>query len=97
MSQDLFIKAIEIDDEDRIVVKVQEAYQHFLKEDFAKKMLRETASKALGHTFVELAVSTSTFRIQVEAGQTQAAVAIVEEEISKNIEMAMTFLNGFKM
>lgn len=96
MSKELFIKSIEIDNEERIVVKVQDSYQHFLKEDFAKKLLRETATKALGDDFVELAVSSSTFRIEVKPGQAQTSVKIVEEEIAKNIEMAMTFLNNFQ-
>jgi len=95
MSQDLFIKSIIVDDSDRIVVHVQENYQHFLKEDFAKKMLRETALKALEDDFVELAVSSTSFRIQVKAGKTQEALSIVEDEIKKNIEMAINFLGSF--
>lgn len=96
MSQDLFIKSIEVDENQRIVVKVQETYQHFLKEEFAKKILRETAVKALGDDFVELSVSPSTFRIEVKPGQTETAIKIVEDEIKSNIEMAIGFLNNFQ-
>lgn len=91
--ENLFIKAISVD-ENRITVAVQEAYHHFLKEDMIKKMLRDTATTSLGDHFLKLEVSPSTFRITVEEASINESVKIIKEEIGKNIEMALSFLNA---
>ena len=95
MDQKMFIKSITSDDQGRIIVGVQEQFQSYLKEDMTKKMLRETAVKALGEDFVQLEVSTSTFRITVKEGTTDASMVIIQEEITKSIEMALNFMNQF--
>jgi len=95
MDNKMFIKSITSDDQGRIIVSVQEQFQNYLKEEMAKKMLRETAVKALGEDFIQLEVSTSTFRVTVKEGTTEASIVIIEEEIAKSIEMALNFMNQF--
>lgn len=95
MDQKMFIQSITSDDQGRIIVSVQEQFQSYLKEEIAKKMLRETAIKALGEDFIQLEVSTSTFRVTVKEGTTETSMVIVEEEIAKSIEMALNFMNQF--
>lgn len=95
MDKKMFIKAITTDDQNRIVVSVQEQFQSYLKEDMAKKMLRETAAKALGDDFIQLEVSTGTFRVTVKEGTIEASKAIIETEIANSIEMALNFMNQF--
>lgn len=95
MNQSMFIQSITTDDQSRIVVAVQEAFQQYLQDDMSKKLLKETAVKALGENFVQLEVSKTTFRLTVKPGSEAASRAIVEEEIAKSIEMAVAFLNQF--
>ena len=94
MDQNIFIQSITIDEEKRIVVTVAEQYRHFLKEDMVKSMLKDTASKAMGDDFIKLEVSPSTFRVTVAEGQEDKCQGIIENEITKNIEMALSFLNA---
>ncbi|MCH4885925.1 hypothetical protein EZV73_00030 [Acidaminobacter sp. JC074] len=96
MSQSMFIKSIEIDDQERIIVSVQEQFQAYLKEDMIKTMLKDQAKNALGEDFIQLEVSPSTFRITVKEGKAEDGKRVVMEEINKNIEMALTFLNNMK-
>lgn len=91
--ENMFIKSITVND-NKITVSVLESYQHFLKEDMVKKMLRDAAVNALGEIFIQLEVSKSTFRITVTNGTEEKAKKIIEEEITKNIEMALSFLNA---
>lgn len=95
MSQELFIKSITTDEDNRVVVTVQEQFQSFLKEDMVKNMLRDAAKNALGEDFIQLEVSPSTFRVSVAEGSTDKAITVIKEEIAKNIEMALSFLNQF--
>ena len=95
MDNKMFIKSITTDDQNRIIVSVQEQFQSYLKEDMAKKMLRETAVKALGEDFIQLEVSTGTFRVTVKEGTTEASKGIIETEIANSIEMALNFMNQF--
>ena len=95
MDQKMFIKSITTDDQNRIIVSVQEEFQNYLKEDMTKKMLRETAVKALGENFIQLEVSTSTFRVTVKEGTTETSKQVIETEIARSIEMALSFLSQF--
>lgn len=95
MDQKMFIKSIVTDDQGRIIVNVQDEFQNYLKEDMTKKMLRETAVKALGENFIQLEVSKSTFRVTVKEGTSDESKVIIETEITKSIEMALNFLSQF--
>jgi len=96
MSQSMFIQSIEIDEKERIIVTVQEQFRAYLKEEMIKNMLRDQAKNALADDFLQLEVSPSTFRITVKEGTSENSKTIVMEEINKNIEMALTFLNNMK-
>ncbi len=96
MSQSMFIQSIEIDEKERIIVTVQEQFRAYLKEEMIKNMLRDQAKNALADDFLQLEVSPSTFRITVKEGTSENSKTIVMEEINKNIEMALTFLNNMQ-
>jgi len=96
MSQSMFIQSIEIDEKERIIVTVQEQFRAYLKEEMIKNMLRDQAKNALADDFLQLEVSPSTFRITVKEGTSENSKTIVMEEINKNIEMALTFLNSMQ-
>lgn len=95
MDSMMFIKSIIVDNESRIVVSVQDQFLKYLEDDITKKMLRETAVKALGEDFVQLEISKKTFRLTVVKGSEERSKTIVEEEIVKSIEMALSFMNQF--
>ena len=95
MDSTMFIKSIIIDDKGRIVVSVQDQFASYLKDDMTKKMLRESAVKALGEDFIQLEVSTSTFRVTVKEGTSEKCMTLVETEIVKSIETALNFMNQF--
>ncbi len=94
MDQSMFIKSITTDEQGRVIVNVQEQFHSYLKEEMVKSMLKDAAAKALGEDFLQLEVSPSTFRVTVTQGSTEKAVTAVQEEIGKNIEMALSFLNA---
>jgi len=96
MSQSMFIQSIEIDEKERIIVTVQEQFRAYLKEEMIKNMLRDQAKNALADDFLQLEVSPSTFRITDKEGTSENSKTIVMEEINKNIEMALTFLNNMQ-
>ncbi len=58
-------------------------------------MLRETATKSLGESFVQLEVSKATFRVTVADGTVESSKEIIQTEIANSIEMALNFLNQF--
>lgn len=96
MDSSMFVKSIVIDGEGRIVVSVQDQFASYLSDDAAKKMLRETATKALGENFIKLEVSPKTFRVTVKEGTSEECKTLVENEIVKSIEMALNFMDQFK-
>lgn len=96
MDSSMFIESIIIDDQGRIIVTVQEQFRSYLKEDMIKTMLKDTAVKAIGENFIQLEVSTSTFRVTVKEGTSEEAKNIIETEIASSIEMALNFMNQFQ-
>jgi len=94
MDQNMFIKSITTDDQNRVIVSIQEQFQHFLGQEMIRNMLKDAAKNALGEDYIKLEVSPSTFRVTVTEGSTEKAIKVVQEEIGKNIEMALSFLNG---
>lgn len=90
---EMFIKSIQLDDANRIVVHVQEFIAEQFLNDESKKMLKEMAQKALGQDFVKLEVAKTSFRVTVTEGTEQASKDKIEVEIGKAIEMAMSFMS----
>ena len=90
---DMFIKSIQLDDANRIVVHIQEFIAEQFLNDESKKMLKEMAQKALGEDFLKLEVAKTSFRVTVAEGTEIASKEKVEAEIVKAIEMAMSFMS----
>ncbi len=89
----MFIKSIQLDAANRIVVQVQEVMAEYLLKEDLKKMLKDMAVKALSSDFIKLEVAKTSFRITVAEGTEAASKEKVETEIVKAIEMAMTFMS----
>jgi len=89
----MFIKSIQLDEANRIVVQVQETMAEYLLKEELKKMLKDMAVKTLGVDFIKLEVAKTSFRITVAEGTEMASKEKVETEIVKAIEMAMTFMS----
>lgn len=90
---DMFIKSIQLDESNRIVVVIQDHFSEYLSKEESKKMLKDMAVKVLEADFVKLEVAKSSFRITVVEGAEVAAKEKVEQEIAKGIEMAMAFMS----
>lgn len=90
---DMFIKSIQLDESNRIVVTIQDHFAEYLSKEESKKMLKDMALKVLEADFVKLEVAKSSFRITVVEGAEAAAKEKVEQEIVKGIEMAMSFMS----
>lgn len=89
----MFIKSIQLDDANRIVVQVQDMMAEYLSKEESKKMLKDMAVKALDADFIKLEVAKTSFRITVADGTEAASKEKVETEIIKAIEMAMSFMS----
>jgi hypothetical protein len=90
---DMFIKSIQLDESNRIVVTIQDHFAEYLSKEESKKMLKDMALKVLEADFVKLEVAKSSFRITVVEGAEASAKEKVEQEIVKGIEMAMSFMS----
>lgn len=95
MTENKIIKNILVDDSGYIVVTIEDDYHEFLKNDQLRLILKNMAQDALKEDFLELGVSKKGFRIKVAEGTSQQSLIIVQNEVSKNIEMAWMFLNNF--
>ena len=89
----MFIKSIQLDAENRIVVQVQETMADYLLKEDSKKMLKDMTEKTLGSDFIKLEVAKTSFRVTVTEGTEAASKEKVETEILKAIEMAMSFMS----
>lgn len=89
----MFIKSIQLDDANRIVVQVQDMMAEYLSKEESKKMLKDMAVKTLDTDFIKLEVAKTSFRITVADGTEAASKEKVETEIIKAIEMAMSFMS----
>ena len=89
----MFIKSIQLDDANRIVVQVQDMMAEYLSKEESKKMLKDMAVKTLATDFIKLEVAKTSFRITVADGTEAASKEKVETEIIKAIEMAMSFMS----
>jgi len=90
---DMFIKSIQLDESNRIVVTIQDHFAEYLSKEESKKMLKDMAVKVLEADFVKLEVAKTSFRITVIEGAEAEAKVKVEQEIVKGIEMAMAFMS----
>ena len=89
---ELFIKSIHIDEANRIVVQIQEfVAEQFLKPE-SKKMLKDMTENALSENFIKFEAAKTSFRVTVKEGTEQSSKQIIEDEIKKAIEMAMSFM-----
>lgn len=89
----MFIKSIQLDANNRIVVQLQDMMAEYLLKDESKQMLKEMAVKTLGSDFIKLEVAKTSFRVTVAEGTEVASKEKVETEIIKAIEMAMSFMS----
>lgn len=89
----MFIKSIQLDAANRIVVQLQDMMAEYLLKDESKQMLKEMAVKTLGSDFIKLEVAKTSFRVTVAEGTEVASKEKVETEIIKAIEMAMSFMS----
>lgn len=90
---DMFIKSIQLDESNRIVVTIQDHFAEYLSKEESKKMLKDMAVKILSADFIKLEVAKTSFRITVVEGTETASKEKVEQEIVKGIEMAMAFMS----
>lgn len=89
----MFIKSMQLDEEKRVVVVIQDAIAEYFLKDESKKMLKDMAQKSLGDAFIKLEVAKTSFRVTVAEGTEEESMKIIESEIMKAIEMAMSFMS----
>ena len=89
---ELFIKSIKIDDEGRIVIVIQDHLAEYMAKDDSKKMIKDMVVQALGDYFIKLEMSKTSARITVADGKAEACKVLVEEELKKGLELAMSMM-----
>jgi len=93
MEMGMFIKSIELDDERRIIVTGQSHLAEYLKDAETRKMLKGAAEKVLEGDFIKLEVGKCNCRITVTPEKAEECMKLVETELVKGIEMALTFMS----
>ena len=88
-----FVKYIELDDEKRILVSLQDHLEPYLKDKQTRSMLKESIKGILKDDFVQLEVGKNICRITVKEGTEESNLELVKTELIRNIQMAMEFLN----
>jgi hypothetical protein len=89
---ELFIKSINTDDAGRIIVVIQDHLAEYMAKDDSKKMIKDMVVQALGENFVKLEMSKTSARITVAEGTTDACKTLIEEELKKGLELAMSMM-----
>lgn len=89
---ELFIKSIKLDDQDRIVIMVQDHLADYLAKEDSKQMIKDMVVQALGDDFIKLEMSKVSARITVAEGKGEASKALVEAELTKGLELAMSMM-----
>ena len=88
-----FVKYIELDEEKRILVSLQNHLEAYLQDQATKSMLKESIKGILKDDFVQLEVGKNICRITVKEGTEEKSLELVKTELIKNIQMAMEFLS----
>ncbi|WP_425446742.1 hypothetical protein [Dethiothermospora halolimnae] len=88
-----FIKYIELDDKKRILVSLQDQLQPYLQDKNTRNMIKDTCKNILKDDFVQLEVGKNICRLTVKEGSEEKNLEIVKVELTKSIEMAMSFLS----
>lgn len=89
---DQFVNYIKLDDEKRILVSLKEELMPYLSD--SKSMLKSSLESVLGSDFKQLEIGKNIARITVAEGTEEENLKLVKDEISKNLQMAMQFMNG---
>lgn len=93
MEYNAIVKSLNLDEENRIVLSVQNEFGQFLKDPQMKSTLKETVQKVLGEKFKLFEVGGSNIRVTVLEGTEEESLNIIQEEIVKALQMVAMFMN----
>jgi len=93
MELSMFIKSIKLDDNKRILVSLQDHLVSYLAEGNAKSQLKGEVERILGDDFKQLEIGKNVIRLTVTEGKEEELMKVVSVELTKMIEMAMTFMS----
>ncbi|MGB3368591.1 MAG: hypothetical protein WBA54_13940 [Acidaminobacteraceae bacterium] len=93
MELSMFIKSIKLDDNKRILVSLQDHLVSYLAEDNAKSQLKGEVERILGVDFKQLEIGKNVIRLTVTEGKEEELMEVVSVELTKMIEMAMSFMS----
>ncbi|KNF07908.1 hypothetical protein CLPU_11c00770 [Gottschalkia purinilytica] len=91
-----FVKYIELDEEKRILISLQNHFESYLQDKNTKAMIKEVCQSILKDDFVQLEIGKNICRVTVKEGTEEKNVEIVKNELLKNFQMAMSFLSQMK-
>ncbi len=94
MDLSLFIKSINVDEQDRIIVFVQDMLASYLVNEEYRGKAKDILKQILGDDFVQLEVSNVSFRISCAEGTGQACREKLETELQQYIALAMQMMGG---
>lgn len=92
MTLDQFIKAIRLDENNRILVSVHEFLESYLQTAENKKMIKTGLMQMLGEDFKQLEVGKNVCRITVTEGKEKELLVKLENDMKSAIEMAMAYM-----
>lgn len=93
MDLSMFIKSIKLDDNKRILVSLQDHLIGHLSDDSAKKQIKTEVERILGDDFKQLEIAKNVLRLTVTEGKEDEIMELVKTELSKMLEMAMSFMS----
>lgn len=94
MDLNLFIKYIQKDENNRILVSIQEFLEPQLATAENRKMIKDTLMRILESDFVQLEIGKNVCRVTVKEGTEDQSVEKIKEGLQAAIEMAMNFMNA---
>ncbi|QEK12449.1 hypothetical protein FQB35_08700 [Crassaminicella thermophila] len=87
-----FVKYVQLDEEKRILISLQNQFESYLQDSKIKSMVKEAAKSILKDDFVQLEIGKNICRVTVKAGTEEKNLELVKSELVKGLEMAMAFL-----
>ncbi len=91
-----FIKYIKLDDKKRILISLNNQYEQYLKDKKTKVTIKKGIESILEENFVQLEIGKNICRITVKEGSEEKSLKLIETELVKSLQMAMSYINNMQ-
>lgn len=92
MSLDQFIKSMQLDENNRILISIHEFLESYLQTAENRKMIKNGLMQMLGEDFKQLEIGKNVCRITVTEGHEEEILKKLESDLKSAVDMAMAYM-----